>query len=1003
MRDIALALAYRGFSLLIALALLCQPDITYAGNRPWTLARFQHTSWVAKDGAPVAISTLAQTTDGTLWMGSGAGLYSFDGYQFTSVAGASGKTLLSSQVLSLCATHDGGLWIGYESGGISHLVSGVLVNYDANSGYLGSNTHEIAEGKDGTIWASTSTGLMHFSQGSWKRLGPESGLKIERTLGALVTNDGTVWTTQDGKLLSLKAGSSMFIDMGIQLTKRVFNIELAPGGIMIGLVNGPVIRYAEHNGALVEVANPVLPFFGTPLFDRRGSLWIAGPGAGLLHFADPNAWYSDSHGTLDQTAQTYKRTDGLTSDYAWPILQDAEGDIWIGTAEGLDRFRAADFALATTPSGAHDFALAPAEGGKLWAGTSTHPVMLLDGSTVELTQVPPFTLAVYHDPRDGTVWAGSSSGVWKLGPSGNTLFAPLPHESADAYPYLLARDQHSTLWMGLWSQHARMLYSYTNGQWVLHPDQKSPTALTTTRSGQLWIGYEDNRIEEFVDQDHHLLTASNGVNVGAVHALEDHMDAMWVGGTNGLGYIKSGQFHKVSLDSSQSLTDITAVLFAHDGSLWIHTLKGIFRISSDTVRKVEDRPDFPMTYRLFGVSDGVVGLAGQIEPLPSGTVGSGGRLWFSTSSGVLWVDPTQLVSEGPPPAVKISTVTIDGKSIGASNAMHLPALSRNIRFSFNAATLAHPEDMSYRIRLEPFDQSWQEIGTTRAITYATLRPGRYTFRVQTREGDDSWIEPGSSLAFRVAPAFYQAYWFYALCLLCVAAFIFFAHWLNVRRMVKLSQSRFNERIWERERIARELHDSLLQDMHALTMHLQLYESREGNFAITQSYLASANELARNALNSARNSVKHLREHEQGPEHDLVLSLIDAIEHFKRYYPVAIHFSKSGKERRLQSTSCEEVFAIAKEAILNALKHADATVVDVQISFARRFFVLSVRDNGKGIDTASLNQRQAEGHWGLKGMQERANALGGCLKIEPDISGGTEVSLRLPGATIYAPD
>jgi signal transduction histidine kinase/ligand-binding sensor domain-containing protein len=984
------------------LLLVCHVAAAFAGDRPWTLARFQHTAWGAKDGAPVAISTLAQTSDGVLWIGGGAGLYTFDGRQFSQFTGLSGKTLMSSQVLALCAARDGSLWIGYEGGGMSHLVSGKLINYDANDGYTPTDTQKIAEATDGTIWVASNRGLMHFSSGKWAQAGMADGLKEGEAKSVLIAKDGTVWTTQSGRILGLKVGSTRFFDAGVTLkSKSVLDIAAAPGGLMIDYVNGPIVRYLRQGDTLTEISNTELPIFGVALFDRRGTLWVGSGGDGVTHFSDPQSWYSHSHIALDKVAESYKKADGLTGDYVWPLLEDAEGDIWVGTADGLDRFRAADFALANTPSGAHDFALAPAGQGKIWSGTSTNPVMLLDGSEVKWTSVPPFTLAVYQDAVDQTVWAASDQGVWQLQGDGGVFVTPLPSEAAHRLPFALTRDHNSVLWITLGGPHGLHLYSYADGKWTLHPDQLQVSALTTSRAGELWIGHDDNRIDVIGDGKSRSFTHVDGVDVGKTHTFAEGMEkgGMWVGGSAGLGYIKDGQFHKTTLDDSLQLSDVTAVLFAQDGSLWLHTLKGIIRISGDTVRRTESHPDIPMSYRRFDASDGVVGLAGQAIPLPSGTMGTDGRLWFSTSSGVLWVDPARLISRGPVPPIKFGPVVVDGKAIEASSAPRLPALSHDIHLTFNARTLSHPEGISYRIRLDPLDDSWQEVGARNEVTYATLGPGRFTFRVQARRGDEAWQEPGSSLAFTVAAAFYQTYWFYGMCFLLLLLAAWFAYTLNMRRIARQSQARFNERTWERERIARELHDTMLQDMQALTLYLQQFGSRKYGDTSVHNGLVNANELATSALNAARKSVKHLREQKQCS--DLVHSLMEVIDHLQRHYAVAIHLSKSGKEQRLQSAACEEVLAIAKEAILNALKHANATAVDVQIHFSHRSFVLVVRDDGVGINSELLSQREAEGHWGLRGMNERATALGGVLKIQAGASRGTEIVLRLSPSSTFA--
>jgi len=301
--------------------------------------------------------------------------------------------------------------------------------------------------------------------------------------------------------------------------------------------------------------------------------------------------------------------------------------------------------------------------------------------------------------------------------------------------------------------------------------------------------------------------------------------------------------------------------------------------------------------------------------------------------------------------------------------------------------------------LAPIDQHWQDVASLREVTYATLGPGDFTFQVQARMANGAWTEPGSALSFSVIPAFYQRYWFYALCVFVGATLL----WLFYRRQLRLAaerdQIRFNERLWERERIARNLHDTLLQDVQTLVLDLNNIDLPSQTTAASREKLSDATRLAKNALLAARGSVQHLRKSD-APVIELLSSIKETIDHLTRHYPTPCHVSTAGLERRLHPSVCGEVLAIAREAILNSLKHAHATRIDVAIEYGAKAFRLRVIDDGAGVDLEAISERQREGHWGILGMQERAKTIGGDLKFANRRDGGVEILFIVSAALGY---
>jgi signal transduction histidine kinase/ligand-binding sensor domain-containing protein len=958
-----------------------------AADYPWTLARYQHTSWTSKDGAPAAISSLAQTADGRLWIGTGSGLYSFDGQKFSAFEPVPGETLASTGIYALLATKDGGLWIGYEADGISFLKNGHLTTYDKKSGYDAANAPAIVQTKDGTVWAASNQGLMYFRNGHWSRAEQQEGLTAERFDGAVVGPDDTLWVANSDSIFALRSGAIRFQMMaGHVAPKQILGLTLAPGGVLLERLDQVIQRYLDR-GDHLEQMGKAIPVFGYGRFDRQGGLWIGDGGGGVHHIADPDNWFKQNHAPFEQAFQSFRKSDGLTDDYVWPVLEDSWGDIWLGTGAGLDRFHTRDFASAVTPSGTDSFALGAADNGKVWSGSSNRPVMLLDGDNVTVTEVPPFTMALSRG-TDGVVLAAGRAGIWQLKESGSKLVAALPEEVKLGLPRTLTRDGQSTLWTVV-AGRVGGFFAYRNGQWAKETTPSPVNVTYTDRAGSIWLGCADNYVGLLSRGAMTFLSASHGVNVGSVRAFAEGPHAMWVGGSDGLGYIRNGRFYPVRLDGPQRLSSITAILFARDGSLWIQSTKGVFRISSEVAQRTEDAADTPMAYRQFDVSDGLEGIPAQEIPLPSAILGTDGRLWFSTSAGVSWLNPSELSPITPVPPVTISLVAADSKVSAASSSTQLPANSHNIRFAYNALTLAQPERVRYRVRLAPIDQHWQDMGSVRGVTYASLGPGDFTFQVQARMADGAWAEPGSALSFSVIPAFYQRYWFYALCAIIGAALL----WLFYRRQLRLAaerdQIRFNERLWERERIARDLHDTLLQDVQTLVLDLGNIDLPSQTTAASREKLSDATRLAKNALLAARGSVQHLRKSD-APDIELLSSIKETIDHMMRHYSTPCHVSTTGLERRLHPSVSGEVIAVAREAILNSLKHAHATRIDVVIEYGVKAFRLRVIDDGVGVDQETISERQREGHWGILGMQERAKTIGGDLKFSNHRDGGVEI-------------
>ncbi|MEO8028605.1 MAG: triple tyrosine motif-containing protein, partial [Bryobacteraceae bacterium] len=369
-----------------------------------------------------------------------------------------------------------------------------------------------------------------------------------------------------------------------------------------------------------------------------------------------------------------------------------------------------------------------------------------------------------------------------------------------------------------------------------------------------------------------------------------------------------------------------------------------------------------------------------------------GRIWFVTENVVQVVDPANLHLNETPPPVRIEAITADGKEYLLSDKLDLPALTRDLDLQFTALSFAVPQKVRFRYKLEGRDADFRDPSASRQAFYNDLSPGPYTFRVIAANNDGVWNESGAALHFRIAPAYYQTYWFRGLLSASLLALCWIGYRLRMRQVAAGLGARFDERLTERTRIARELHDTLLQTIQASKMiadtAIESYRDEprsRASFERISSWLLQATHEGRAALTSLRESTVQ--------ENDLAQALQLAGEECVFNRPTTFHLALSGEPRDLHPMVRDDVYRIGHEAIRNACSHSKSPRVEVHLSYGRDL-MLRVRDFGKGLDPAVASAGRP-GHFGLEGMRERASRTGGKLTIhakEP----GTEVELLIPG-------
>jgi signal transduction histidine kinase/streptogramin lyase len=667
---------------------------------------------------------------------------------------------------------------------------------------------------------------------------------------------------------------------------------------------------------------------------------------------------------------------------------------------GLNRFRHSNIVVeagvpSTSPSG---YALVPDDDGSVWIANPDSLFKVEHGRLrIVKNELPRITCA-YHS-GDGVVWLGGRDGLLRLRGDDVVSFA-LPQEAAGNEVQAITMDATGGLWVSI---NGNGVYRFASGTWTHFGDRAdlpklAATAMATDSGERMWFGYPDNRIAMIDDDVVQVFAARDGLRIGTVTTVNADYDHVLVGGELGLALFDGQRFHSLTADRIEAFNGISGIIETSDGDVWLNGSLGIVRVSAAELQQALENADHDMTYRVFDYEDGLPGIAQQVSPIPTAVADGDGRLWFATNHGVAWIDPTQIFTNDLPPPVTISAISSGTEHYSLSSALRLPSSVRQIEIDYTALSLSIPERVQFRYMLEGLDTEWQIAGTRRKAFYTNMAPRPYTFRVIAANNDGVWNEVGASASFSVAPRFFQTSWFIALC----GSVVILSVWLLYRfRMWQIASglhARLESRLAERQRIARELHDTLLQSTQGLVLRFQAVAQQMSPGDPARRMLEDALDRADDVLADGRDRVKNLRA-DTAASHDFPQALKSVGDNLSQGGPATFHIVVNGAVRALHPTVMDESYRIGREALTNAFQHSRATNIHAEISYAGNVLMLRLRDDGCGIDEQILETGRP-GHWGLPGMRERALRIRARLNILSGPGAGTTVELRVPGAIAY---
>jgi signal transduction histidine kinase/ligand-binding sensor domain-containing protein len=990
------------------------PSPRMAALDPHTLiSQYAHTAWRIQDGFIGPANDITQTTDGYIWIATLNGLYRFDGVRFTQWKWTDKQHAPGGSIYHLLGARDGSLWIGTTTG-LSHLKDGRLTIYTPSpdspgiSKILEDHTGRIlvtryrVNGMGSLCWAKESTLACY---------GKKEGNPTRYGFGMAEDNSGNIWfggdmlcrwghgsftpyfndhltNPADSAVVDVAAGSSgeIWASFGLAGSKQGVQ-HFSDGKWSSYIVPG-------FDGGTVPDANLYV--------DKRRALWIGTKSNGLYRMHDGVA---DHYGTAD----------GLTGHYVLLTYEDREGNVWVATDRGLDLFRdnsVITFSMGQGLSGPQVRTVLAVNGDSVWVGSSGGLDVIHAGSyaSIHHQKAPGQIVNSIFEDSKGQIWLGIDNHIFVynqgqyfevknadgsvLGGSSQAQgFAEDTEGNLWALSYFFRGVTHEDLYLIRDRRVSKTIELGHSGALFLASDRRAGI-WTLSEQGQL-THYVDGRTEKSVILD----------NVDSAWGLDvDSRNALWASTRNGLYRWSDGKASVMNMKSGLPCSDVDSTIQDDHGPHWFRSNCGILRITAEEWQRWQKSPESKISFTLFSALDGVEGGGEWIQNQPAITKTRDGRVWFAAGNVVQMVDPNRQSSSLPAP-VHIEEVIADHKTYDSLDKLDLPHLRGELEINYTALSFKIPQRVLFRYKLEGHDEEWQEAGIRRQAFYNDLPPRKYRFRVIACNSDGVWNEIGASLDFSIRPAYYQTVLFRLCCVAVFLLLLWAAYLFRVRQLEARFAAGLETRIDERMRIARELHDTLLQSFQGALYQIQaarrlLLRNADNGMGI----LDEAIQAAREGITEGRAAIQDLRP-EQAAQRNLPEMLKAASRELataqeQNGHPPSYQVLVEGKQRDLSPIVQDEAYRISREVVRNAFAHAAASHIEVEIRYDQDHLRVRIRDDGKGIDPKVLEDDGRPGHWGIPGMRERAQRVGAQLEFWSDAGAGTEVQLTVPGSIAY---
>ena len=966
-----------------------------------SLTQYGHSVWRALDGGFAGSpTTVTQTTDGYIWLATTSSVARFDGVRFEDLSSLAHQPVSFAHVNVLAPARDGSLWMG-RAGDVMHWKDGRLSSVTVRSNVVG-----LAEAPSGDIWFArvgrdSATGPLCKLAGTALRcFGKPDGIPMPHATALALAKDGSVWVASVTTLEHWTPPSpQMFRSSATGLDEELDGIgaiAIEPGGSVVAGYSATgsgagLQRLVDGHWQQIDAPGLVGSslIVSSLMVDRAGSLWVGTYNDGLYRIAGGRA-------------EHLRTSNGLSGDTVTSLFEDREGNLWVTTSGGLDRFRDLSVVTFSSQQGlAEDQveSLATSADGSIWIGNTDSLDHLAPGGSV--TSMNPRTLAlgrevtaVSEDPG-GRLWVGSDDNLFVRD---HGRFRKIPTLDGRATGPILdmGHGQDGTTW-ALTLTHPRNLLRIV-GDRVVEALPVDANRLLIGQDGVLWLApskgglarLRAGRLETVVKTDDPFIPdqgMANGPD-GGVYAA----------GHGGVFAWRQGQVRSMTTADGLTCGVIFSPVFDRTGALWLYAACGVMRISPEDLSAWWAHPGAQVRPLVIDPTDGASPSGAHFGTAAARS--RDGSLWFVNGGVLQRVDPEHLRANVVVPQVHVQALMADHVLQRGDGPFSLASGVHDLEVDYAAASYVIPQKVQFRYRLEGSDEAWQDAGTRRAAFYTNLAPGHYRFRVIACNDQGLWNKVGATVDFEIPPTFVQTRWFIALCIAVAALVIWLTAWLRLRQTTARIRLGLEERLRERERIGRELHDTLLQSTQGLvlTIHGALKHLAPDDRARVA--LESAVSQADATIVEGRDRIQALRATESNVQ-DLERDFLRLGHVLSIQNPCAFEVTVEGLPRDLDASVSQELRPIGIEAIRNAFQHAGASRIDVALSFEPRGIRLQISDDGRGIEAAVLEGGGVAGHWGLPGMQERAKRIGAKLEIDSASNRGTTVMAYAPARLAYA--
>jgi ligand-binding sensor domain-containing protein/signal transduction histidine kinase len=1040
-------------------AQIADPNVaphSHTGPRPVRLSvidgndiRFSRLS-TAQGLSQTRVAGIVQDNQGFMWLGTQNGLDRYDGYEYKVFTHdpARENSLSCGFIHSIFKDHSGTLWVGCDHfldrfDNVTETFTHYHLGADA-PGVASNFVNQMSQDRTGLLWLATGNGLF--------RLNPDTGqivhyvhdplnpfsLSNDQVKSTLEDSSGRFWVVDGDDLEEFDRTNGRVtlrnrLDKGVGFSASlcedhlgVLWITYIAGGHGSGLAvfdrsSRRLIPYSLYDKAS---GKRIYGGFMAAIEDHKNTLWFASFGAGLLKF-------DREHQVFIRYRNHPSDLESLAENRVISLCEDREGNIWAGLhakEPNLFRTEVAQFMpLSRNQNNPNSLgetfvnAVYQDHAGVLWTGT-TGALNRIDSRSGQSVSYPPpgsgFSndIIAINEDTSGTLWVGTyGAGLSRFDPKTGRYktFLHRPGDPSSLSSNIVSRllvDHEGTMWIATYNGLDRFntkdesLVTYKQYK---NSDEEQYLNIAEDQTGSLWIGSVggvnrfDPKTGQFTVYAHKVGDPGSLSDDIVLSVYVDHSGAIWVGTENGLNKLnaENGAFTHYFVKDGLPSNEVSCVLGDESGMLWMSTNRGLSKLD-------------PIANKFTNYST-VDGLPGNdLTGWDACFKNRSGEMFFGGFSGGVAFFPKNVTSTSYPLTLVLTEFKLGGRGVEVGPHSPLPksiSYADNLTLShdqtifslrFAALTYYNPAANKYRYRLEGLDNDWIEVGSdSRVATFSTLPVGKYTFRVQTATRHGAWSEPGLALTINSLPPWWATLWFRSVCVVTAVAIIWMFYRLRLKQVAAGIRARMEARLGERERIARDLHDTLLQSVQALILMFHTASRRIPDWEPVRQDMERALGFADQVLMEGRDQVRSLRT-SPVPTGELQTAFQQVAEELSFDRNSTFKAIVEGSVRELHPIIREESYSVGREAIINAVRHSEGRNIEIEIIYDSQEFRLRIRDDGRGIDPDVLKKGGRDDHWGLQGMRERAARVGGHLNVWSRPGSGTEVELTVPAATAY---